>query len=80
MTNFFEDIDFQLVGNVITTVNPVAGLVIKGLDTIVNSDNETVSNDSTIKILETLSKSTDNNVDDKLICMVKTYLECNKDK
>jgi len=78
MIEFFKNINFEIVGNVITSINPVAGLVVKSIDTIVKSKNEHISNESTIKILESLSKSTKNDVDDKVICMVKTYLECRK--
>ncbi|RLA83623.1 MAG: hypothetical protein DRG78_03815 [Epsilonproteobacteria bacterium] len=76
--SFLDSIDFDMIGNLVTTVNPVAGMVIKGINAIVKSDNESISNSSTIDILESLSKSTDNNVDDKLICIVKAYLECKK--
>ena len=78
MSDFFKNIDFQMVGDLITSVNPVAGLVVKSIDTIVSSKNESISNDSTIKILEHLSRSTKNDVDDKLICIVKSYLECSR--
>jgi hypothetical protein len=62
------------IGSVITLVNPVAGLVVKSIDAIVNSENEKISNDSTIKVLESISKSTGNDVDDVLINIVKTHL------
>jgi hypothetical protein len=78
MEDFFKNIDFQMVGNAITTINPVAGLVVKSIDAIVNSSNENVSDKSVLNILQSISNDTTNKVDDKLICMVKSYLECNK--
>jgi len=75
-TSFWDTItdNLETIGNVITLVNPVAGLVVKSIDKIVNSKNESISNDSTIKVLESISKSTGNNVDDELIALVKTHL------
>jgi len=76
-TSFFDSIVDNLgaIGSVITLVNPVAGLVIKSIDAVVNSENESVSNDSTIKILESISKSNGNNVDNELIDIVKSHLQ-----
>lgn len=74
MFDFLKKIDLETVGNVITLVNPVAGIVVKSIDAIVNSDNETISNDSVVKVVESLSKSKGNNVDEELVTLVKTYL------
>jgi len=75
-TSFWDTItdNLETIGNVITLVNPVAGLVVKSIDKIVNSENEKISNGSTIKILESISKSTGNDVDDELIALVKAHL------
>ena len=35
-----------------------------------------IDNNEVIKLLESIAKSTHNKVDDRLICIVKTYLEC----
>ena len=79
-TSFWDTItdNLETIGNVITLVNPVAGLVVKSIDKIVNSENEKISNGSTIKILESISKSTGNDVDDELIALVKNHLESKK--
>jgi len=79
-TSFWDSIvdNLDSIGNLITIVNPVAGLVVKSIDKIVNSKNETISNDSTIKVLESISKSTGNDVDDELIALVKNHLESKK--
>lgn len=79
MFEFLKNIDLKSVGNVITLVNPVAGIVVKTIDVIVNSDNQSISNQSTIKVLQSISKSTKNNVDDELINIVKLYLDNKKD-
>ena len=76
MDDFFESIDFKMVSNVVTTINPVAGLLVKGVDAIVNSENENISDNSIVTVLEAMAKSSKNKADDKLICLVKAYLKC----
>ncbi len=51
------------IGTVVTMVNPMAGAVIKITDAIVNSENESISNESVIKVLESMAKSKGNNLD-----------------
>lgn len=38
-----------------------------------------IGNDDVIDYLEIFARSTGNKIDDKLVCLVKAYLECNKE-
>ncbi len=78
MFDFLKKIDFNAIGNVITLINPVAGLVVKSIDAIVNSDNETISNESVIKVVKSLSNSKGNNADSELVSIVSEYLNKSK--
>jgi len=75
MFDFLEKLDLKSIGKVISLINPVAGIVIQSIDAIVKSENESISNDSTVKVLESISKSTGNNVDNELIAIVKAHLD-----
>ncbi len=75
MFEFLKNIDLKTVGNVITMINPVAGIVVKSIDVIVNSDNQNISNESVVTILESLSKSKGNEIDEQFIRIAKNYLE-----
>ena len=50
------------------------------IDAIVESKTKgvNINNDDILNYLETFAKSTGNNVDDQLVCIVKAYLECDK--
>jgi len=75
MFDFLEKLDLKSIGKVISLINPVAGIVIQSIDAIVKSENESISNDSTVKVLESISRSTGNNVDDELLAIVKAHLD-----
>ena len=72
------DIGFD-IAKVATAGTPV-GLAINVLDTVVDkvNTNDGVKDDEVIKVLETLSKSTHNKLNDKFICIAKAYLKCEK--
>ncbi len=78
MFSFLKNIDLGTIGNIITLVNPVAGLVVKSIDAIANSENETISNESVVKVLNSMSKSKGNTADDELLFIVSQYLDNNK--
>ncbi len=63
MFEFLKKLDLEAIGSVITLVNPVAGIVVKSIDAIVSSQNETVSNESVVRVLESMSKSKGNDLD-----------------
>lgn len=79
MFDFLKNLDLETIGNVITVFNPVAGIVVKSIDAVVNSDNESISNDSVIKVVESMSKSKGNDADTELVDLIALYLE-NKGK
>lgn len=67
--NFWETITDNLdtIGNVVTIINPVAGVVVKSIDAIVNSENESISDNSVMNVIESMSHSRANSLDqDKL--------------
>jgi hypothetical protein len=67
------------IGKVVAGATPLgAGLQI--LDMVVESQTKDVKieNSDVIDYLQVIAKSTGNGVDDKLICMVKSYIECDK--
>lgn len=72
------DIGFD-VAKVAAAGTPV-GVAVTVLDTIVDKSNtdEGIKDNDVIQVLETLAKSSHNKVDDKLVCMVKAYLQCEK--
>ena len=75
MANLWDSINFNMVGNVVTTFNPVAGLVIKGIGMIVDSDNESITNDSVVNVVEAMSKSKGNTLDSQKVEAIKKILE-----
>jgi len=67
------------VGKLLAGATPLgAGLQI--LDMVVESKTKDVSikNEDVIEYLQVIAKSTGNGVDDKLICMVNAYIECDR--
>jgi hypothetical protein len=77
MTKGFWDIlsdNLDTIGTFVSMVNPVAGAVVKITDAIVNSENETISNDSVSKVLHSMSQSNGNGVDKELLNIVDNYL------
>ena len=64
----------------LATVGTPVGAVIAIADAVVDSRTKGagVDNEEVIALLTTLSKSTHNKVDDKLLCMCEAYLKCEK--
>lgn len=71
----FSSIDLGTVGNIVTLINPVAGGVIKTIDLIVDSNNESISNESVMNVVEAMGKSKGNTLDSKKYEAIKKILE-----
>ncbi len=67
------------VAKVIAGTSPI-GAVLTIADAIVETKTKGVGidNNEVIEMLEVLSKSSHNKIDDKFLCMAKAYLECEK--
>lgn len=65
------------IAKVATAGTPV-GLAINVLDVVVDKDTNGVGvdNEEIIKLLKVAAKSSHNKVDDKLLCLVESYLKC----
>jgi len=59
--------------------NPIT-LIMDTIDFITTSKNDKVKigidNETALVILEKISKSTHNKIDDKVVCMIKAYIDC----
>lgn len=62
----------------VATIGTPVGLALNVLDAVVSKDNvgSGVDDEAVVALLEKVAGSTQNKVDDKLLCMVKAYLQC----
>lgn len=77
MENFwdiFDNIDLKTVGKVVSMANPMAGGVIATIGLIVDSKNESISNDSVIKTIKAMEPSKGNSLNSEKIAQIEAIL------
>lgn len=72
--NAWLNMGLDILSTVAKTVNPVAGLVVSGIQAIVEKQDDGISNDSVITVLEEMGKSTWNNLTPNKIEQIQLIL------